>query len=189
MKSLPKFIVLCAQPKAGKSLAQDLLFKTFGYKPVDTGMPLRRISMDYLGLTLDQVATQEGKASYVEIEGKTWQVRDILGELGKHLEAMFGPDILAFMATNTLPPEGLFSFVARRDQAHFYKKRGGLVIGLRNPIAGISAYDFDQFDESAVDIWIDNDAQQRGLSDTDGRLDLDLKLVNAIYDWRSDRAA
>lgn len=188
MKPLPSFIVLCAQPQAGKSLAQDLLKNLHGYQAVDTGGPLRKIAVDHLGLTWDQVTTQEGKASFVEILGKRWQVRDILGELGKRLEEMFGTDILAFMATSSLP-EGRYSFVARRDQAHFYKSRGGLVIGLRNPIVETSPYDFDQFDESAVDIWITNDAQQRGLDQHTGHFDLALKLANAIQDWRADRAA
>lgn len=189
MKPFPQYIVLCAQPQAGKSLSQDLLKTMYGYQAVDTGGPLRKIAVDHLGLTWDQVLSQEGKASYVNILGKSWQVRDILGELGKHLEAMFGTDILAFMATNALPAGGRYSFVARRNQAHFYKQRGALVIGLTNPIVATSPYDFDQFDESAVDAWINNDAQQRGLDQHTGHFDLALKLGNVIQDWRSEIAA
>jgi hypothetical protein len=87
--SLPRFIALCGHPKSGKSLVQEFLTTNFNVQAVDDGGPLRKISIDYLGLTWDQVHTQEGKAEYIEVLGERWQVREILGELGNRLEAMF----------------------------------------------------------------------------------------------------
>lgn len=38
-----------------------------------------------------------------------------------------------------------------------YRARGGKIIGVRRPGVGPSRYEFDWFDESLVDVWIDND--------------------------------
>jgi len=179
--ALPRFIALCGHPKAGKSTVQTILAQEFGYDPVDDGLALRRIGMQHLGLTHDQVFTQAGKAEYVEILGQRWQVREILGELGKKLEDLFGPHIMPFMATRNLPADGRFSFGSvRKSQGAFFKALGGVVIEVRNPIAPPSPYAFDKFDASLVDQVIDNDAQARGLELEAGLMDLRAKVIRAV---------
>lgn len=159
MKPQPRLIALCGYPKAGKSLVQEILAKNHLYQPVDDGGPLRNIAMQYLGLTAHQVYSQAGKAETVEILGKSWMVREILGELGNKFEAMFGEFILPFMVTRSLPKDDtLFSFGSvRKRQAAFYKAEGGLCIGIRRPGTEPSPFAFDWFDPDLVDVWIDND--------------------------------
>ncbi len=156
--NLPPYIALCGNPNAGKSTVQQILQTRYFVRPVDDGGPLRDITQRYLGLSHDQVHTQDGKKEMVEILGRTWQVREILGELGHHLELMFGEHIMPFMVTNSLhAPDGPYSFGSvRKSQGWFYKKLGGIVVEVRRPGAGPSQYAFDQFDAHAVDYVIVN---------------------------------
>lgn len=164
-KNPPRLLALCGRPKSGKTEVQRLLEKHYGYAPVDDGFPMRDFAMRHLGLTHDQVYTQEGKASRVEVAGVNWQVRDILGQLGNHLEALFGADGIPFMATANLEPGKLYSFgCVRREQGAFYKRMGGLVIGIRRPGIEPSPFEFDRFNEELVDYWIDNDGDLEALS-------------------------
>lgn len=184
---LPRFIALCGNPKSGKSLVQEILHKTYGVKPVDDGWPLREFAINNLGLDYEQVTTQEGKKEWITILGRTWQVREILGELGNRLEAMFGAHIMPFMAVASCGKRTgqHFSFGSvRRDQGLFYKSLdSALVIGIENPLAGPSPYEFDQFDRSTVDVWINNDALARGMSPELAREDLEMKVWAALEGW------
>jgi hypothetical protein len=182
----PKLIALCGHPKAGKSEVQKILEEFYGHLPVDDGLPMRSFCVHHLGMRWDDVQSQAGKAGYVEILGKRWQRRDILGQLGNVYEDMFGADIMPFMACIGLDPDKNYSFGSvRRDQGAFYKSRGGLIIGIRNPLAQPSPYEFDRFNEELVDIWIENDAQAQGLSKEDGLLDLGIKVSTALSAWRA----
>jgi hypothetical protein len=174
----PPFIGLCGNPKSGKSEVQKILEDSYGVRPIDDGWHLRRIAVDDLGLTWEQVSTQEGKASYVEILGKRWQVRDILGSLGKKLEDLMGEHIMPHMACQGLDlGDCSYSFGSvRKTQGAYYKARGGIILGIVNPLAGPSMYDFDWFDPALVDVWITNDAQSRGLDREAGLADLAEKL-------------
>lgn len=187
---LPPFIGLCGHPKSGKTTAAEILQKTFGCQILDSGMPLREIAVRHLGLDWDQVMTQEGKASTVNILGKDWQVRKILGDLGQKLEDMFGEEIMPFMAHQSIMDElcngGDNTYIdpsCRKTQGHYWKRQGGLVIGINNPDAGPSIYAFDKFDESAVDYWILNDGLNRGLSPEDARKDLAAKLFDIVVHY------
>lgn len=158
MDNLPNWIGLCGNPKAGKTEIQKILFSEWGYLPADDGIALREIAKSWLGLSHHQCYTQEGKAEYVEILGRKWQCREVLGELGNRLEAMFGDHIMPYMTTLKLDPNQRYSFGSvRKNQGAFYKARGGMIIGIHNPVAPPSPYAFDRFDQSAVDLWINND--------------------------------
>lgn len=189
---LPRFVAICGNPKSGKSLVQEILRDSYDIEPVDDGFPLRKFGVDHLGLSWDQVQTQEGKKEFVEIAGKTWQVRDILGTLGKQLESMLGPDIMPYCAIQGVKNKpGSFSFGSvRRSQAAFYREHGStLVLGINNPLAGPSPYDFDEFDTALVDMWIHNDAQERRLDDIAGRKDLEVKIASALSAWSAGQNA
>jgi hypothetical protein len=154
----PRFVALCGNPKSGKSLAQEILQETFGYIPVDDGFPMREFAVNNLGLTWDDVRTQEGKARYTNILGRDWQHREILGILGNHFEDMFGADIMPLMAVNRCDPDKLYSFGSvRREQGKFYKDRGGIVIEIVNPDAKPSSYEFDRYNPDICDSRIYND--------------------------------
>lgn len=157
MEPFPHIVAICGNPTSGKSEVQKILKDLYGYEPVDDGLPMRRFAIQHLGITPRDVYSQEGKKRFTEILGKNWQHRDILGTLGNHLEAMFGPHIMPFMATRDLNPDQLYSFGSvRRDQGAFYKNLGGVVIGIERTAAPASPYEFDQFDHSLVDHWIMN---------------------------------
>src|SRR6476619_5721995 len=96
---LPWLIGICGNPKSGKSEVQNILKEHYGYIPLDDGLALRQIARDHLGLSWEDVSTQEGKARFTEILGKNWQHRDILGTLGEKLEEMFGENITPWMTT------------------------------------------------------------------------------------------
>jgi hypothetical protein len=190
ISTTPRLIALCGHPKAGKSLVQEILYKDFGHQPVDDGAILRRFGMNECGLTTNQVHTQLGKLETVEIAGKVWVVRELLGVYGNKIEEMFGKWGIPWFATRDLDPAKNYSFGSvRRDQGAFYKQLGGLVVGINNPTAGPSQYEFDRFDESLVDVWIQNDAQSRGLDFAAGYADLRSKVLAAIAGASSRAAA
>ncbi|TXN08915.1 hypothetical protein FV222_00140 [Methylobacterium sp. WL103] len=177
--TLTRYIALCGHPGSGKSTVQKILSDLYDVRPVDDGLPLRRIAVEQMGLTWNQVLTQAGKLETVEIAGRAWVVRDLLGQIGNRMEDLLGPHGIPFLCEQTVAGEtGSFSFGSvRRDQGGYYKAKGGAVIGVRSPFAQPSRYEFDRFDESLVDVWIDNDgvsleALQREVCEAMWRLDL-----------------
>lgn len=176
----PRFIAICGRPTSGKSTAQRLLHNSLGYVPVDDGRPLRQIAINWLGLTEEQVATQAGKLETVRLNGRDWQVRDIMGEIGNAMEEKFGGDVIPLMALNHYgildeKSRGGYSFGSvRRQQGYFYKRHGGMVIEIVRPGVGLSLKAFDRYDPSAVDASVVND----------GSLEqLEVRLHRAINEW------
>lgn len=203
---LPRYIALCGNPKSGKSLAQEILQKNYDVTPVDDGFILRDTAMRYFGAKESDVCTQEGKASLAywpdgtpmlnerdvldpnDKEHMTW--RRVLGLLGEQLESLIGPYVMPMTACATLQGPGPFSFGSvRRSQGAYFKARGGLVLGIRNPLAPPTGNLFDEFDESLVDLWIDNDALARGLDPFDARKDLEAKIFQFVMDYTWAKAA
>ena len=170
--NLPKYIALCGYSGAGKSEVQKILRADFDVLPVDDGWPLRDYAIRHMGATEAQVFTQEGKTQLAWINGApvidhvtgshmTW--RQVLGRIGDQLEALMGTHHMAqcaMLRTELMPdsnPYKHFSFGSvRKDQAGAYKLKGGLVIGIKAPWAPWNENAFDLFDESAVDLWIEN---------------------------------
>lgn len=183
---LPPYIAICGNPESGKSLVQMILQKSYGVQPVDDGYALREYAVNNLGLTWDQVSTQEGKREKVKVLGRVWEVREILGEVGKQLEDLFGEHIMPLMAVNRIKEKSARSHSfgsVRKTQGYFFRERGGIVLGIRNPNAPMSKYAFDWFDPDAVTHWIDNDGLARGLSVDDARSDLEEKINVIASDY------
>jgi hypothetical protein len=169
--NLPKFIALCGNPTCGKSEVQKILRVDFDVRPIDDGFCLRDYAVRHMGAGYDDVETQEGKAGKAFINGEpvldvrtgeqlTW--RQVLGRIGNQLEALFGTHHIpqVAMLRSESMGHGPFSFGSvRKDQAWAYKKKGGLIVGIKAPWAQPSGNDFDRFDEAAVDIWLENNVR------------------------------
>lgn len=189
---LPHLIALCGKPGSGKSEVQKILWEKHKVVPVDDGHVLRAFAMN-LGLSRDDVYTQDGKKRHTEILGKTWRNRDILGTVGDKLEEMFGKHIMPYIGTRNLDASTSYSFGSvRRDQGRFYQSLGGIVIEVVNSYAKPSDFEFDAYDKSIVDHSIMNDVapHERG----DGRVrrrleDAVAALVARLRDVGVDRVA
>lgn len=162
----PPIIAICGNPGSGKSTVQNILADLYDVLPLDDGLPLREIGMKYLGLTEHQVMTQEGKAETVQINGTTWVVRDILGQIGNAFEEKFGGDVIPLMAVNRFGLDSRSGSIARpqsysvasvrRKQGWFWRERGALVIEVRRPGAERGAK-FNAYDPDAAHCVIVND--------------------------------
>ena len=164
--TLPRFIAICGAPGSGKTETQKILARNHGYQPVDDGLALREIAVKYLGATWEQVSTPEGKKEIILINGQKWEVRDALGRLGEVLEQVFGGDVICEMALRASnisladPVVDLlrYSFGSvRREQGHFYRRHGGIVIEIDRSGAE-QRFEFDRYDPAAVQYTILNDA-------------------------------
>ncbi|PZR92271.1 MAG: hypothetical protein DI537_13875 [Stutzerimonas stutzeri] len=190
MKPLPQLIALCGHPTSGKSTAAECLQGLEGYHLVDDGKPLREIAKSYFGLTHDQVYTQAGKLEEVELNGRTWTVREILGELGNAFEEKFGGDIIPIMSHNSLPVGQLSVFGSvRREQGAYWRKHGALVIEIVNPLAGPSPYAFDRYNPAHCHYSIINEPPAGGFAanPVTARAELGIKLAHVLREWRLGR--
>ena len=163
-------VALCGAPGSGKSEVQQILGRTFGCVSIDDGGILREACKALYGFSDDQVKTQEGKASLVEIAGRTVAVRDPIGWIGQHVEEKFGPDFIPLRAIEKAradhahhDPMPTFVFGSvRREQGHVYRSRNGLVIEIVRP--GKSCInDFDHYNPVHATHMIDNDGDLESL--------------------------
>lgn len=180
--ALPRHIALCGHPKSGKSTTQKILQLNFGVYQVDDGLVLREFAVKELGLSWFQVSTQTGKAETVERFGRTWTVRELLGQFGNAIEGVFGKHALPHMAIQKHEKDaGPFSYGSvRRDQGRVYQDAGGIVIEIQNPEALPSPHEFDRFDSSIVDYIIVNDGLARGLDAQAAYRDLEEKVRTVL---------
>jgi hypothetical protein len=162
---LPRYVALCGNPKSGKTEVQRILLENYTVQPVDDGFILRDIAMRHMGAKPADVETQEGKTGLAY-----WPNGDPVIDVrtGQHMT---------------------WRLILGRIQGGYFKQHGGLIIGLRNPLALPTGNAFDVFDESLVDVWIDNDAQFRGLDRTSGLKDLEAKVHQVVIDYSWAAAA
>lgn len=158
--SAPRYVALCGAPKAGKNAVADLLIDRYGGHLIDDGAPLRHAAMALYGLSHDDVYTQAGKAREIQVCGKTFTVRQLLGDLGNLLEGFYGEQFMPERAISQIEhnpriPFYIFSSV-RKTQGLTYLKHGGIVVEVKRP--GFEpVHDFDHYDKSLVGYTIDND--------------------------------
>lgn len=159
------YIALCGHPGAGKTEVAGILQKVYGFTIVDDSRCLRDAAIALYGLTEEQVNTQTGKTSYVEVCGRRFQVRQLLGDLGKDQEDRFGeqftPETAVSSAQQLAKTTSAKRFVfpsVRKTQGITYKRHNGIIIEIDRPGTKPSQYVFDRFDSSLVDLVISNPA-------------------------------
>lgn len=161
----PKLIALCGPPKAGKSTVQKILHETYGIEPHDDARLLRQTAMRVYGFTWEQVSTQEGKASIVEIAGKRADVRHFMGELGLAIERIHGSNFFPWRELEHLKSVygpnfergPILSFgSARLEQPRFFRENGALVIEVLCDKVQASRNPYDVYDGSPAHIVIRN---------------------------------
>ena len=158
---------ICGHPGAGKSEVQRILRAPHGYEAADEDWPLRDFAIRHFGMSRHDVSSQAGKARWTSVTGGARiQNRDVLGRIGNALEQAFGEQILPWLAVQSLDPDARHSFGSvRRDQGKVHKSLGGAIIGVRRPGVGPSEFEFDGFNETLVDVWINNDGGLRELKE------------------------
>lgn len=159
----PRVIALCGFPKSGKSEIQRILHELYGFDARDDSEPLRRAACELYGLSWEQVTTQEGKSSMVEVAGTTKMVRDLLGSLGSAIESLHGTTFLAEKAMAELdlssgpngPVPGVTFGSVRLDQPFVYARAGGLVCEVTRP-GTFPAGPHDWYDRTPVHVTVSN---------------------------------
>lgn len=178
----PKIVALCGKPGSGKSTAAELLKEAYGYKIVDDGLPMRKMAMDYLGLTENQVFTQKGKLEMVTLNDRDFQVREVLGEIGNAFEEKFGGNIIPLMNLNRMKDDDHYVLGSvRREQGHFWAERGAMVIEIDNPDADLPKFAFDYYSAAAVQHTVLNDGLAEGMHENDALLRL-LDRIGAVIE-------
>lgn len=167
-----RHIALCGNPKCGKSTIAEMMVDEFGAVVMDDGLILRQALPILLGLPAEAPFTQEGKSQRYTLADREESVREGLGELGNYLEARYGDDIMPIRAMQmALASRGAAEvpfFVypsVRKTQGRAYKRAGGLVIQVDNPLAPPSGNAFDVWDRSCVDFTIQNDPRDMNLDE------------------------
>lgn len=156
----PVFIGISGPPGCGKDTLASLLEEMdSGVYVADAAGPLRHMMSALSNIPYETLKTQEGKRSLVEINGRMYEAREVMGKLGCHLEDTYGLGTMAWMAIGSVPP-GYMYYVfpgARRD-AFVYRKYG-MVVQMSRPGCGVN-YSFDYTQEDPEDMRVFNN---RGL--------------------------
>lgn len=155
--SYPRLIALCGHPGSGKTKVAEILAAQYGYAISDDGLPLRKIAMDHLGLTWNQCFTQDGKLEKLDLIGREWEARQVLGEIGNAFEEKFGGDIIPYMSYRGQDPEQRYVMGSvRREQGQFWASKGALVVEVVNAYVKPSKFEFDYYNPRHVHRHIQN---------------------------------
>lgn len=177
----PQYIALFGNPGAGKTKAAEILQQQFGYILADDGLPLREIAMKYLGLTHRQCFTQEGKKEIIQINGRDWEARKVLGEIGNAFEDKFGGEIIPQMAHATFDLDEKYVMAScRREQGAYWKSVGAICVEIVNDFAPPSPFEFDWFNPTHIDYRIKNDFNPAAANEADAEKAL-LKLAFSLF--------
>lgn len=157
-----RHVALVGHPKCGKSTFAEMLQDEYGAHVADDGAILRQAIPILTGIPAELCYSQEGKATVVRVGDRDEIVRQGLGELGNWLEARYGEDIIAIrtmqIALQDRPDAPFYVYPSvRKSQGRAYRRAGGIVIQIDNPRAGPTGNAFDVWDESCVDLVVQND--------------------------------
>lgn len=165
MNGFPPYIAICGAPGAGKTTVQNILEEEFGCTGVDSVL-LKETAVILYGLTREQVSTQEGKKEEVEIMGRKWIVRDLLGGLGIMLRQMHGEDFMSERTVADARAAGvtgpLILGSMRRDSAGYFRRNGGICVEVVRDGCEVEN-DYDRYEKSLVDIVLLNDGSPDNL--------------------------
>lgn len=127
----PVYVALCGAPKAGKSTVAGLLERRYGALIVDDGRPLREACKALYGLSEEDVTTHAGKERQMTVCGQSYTVRQLLGDLGRSLESLYGefylPELAVGKAWSHPEVEKIPFFVfpsVRMNQGNYYRSCG-----------------------------------------------------------------
>jgi hypothetical protein len=159
IKMSMQFVGLCGYPAVGKSEVQKVLQDLYGFQIIDDAENLREAAKVLYGLEDWHVATQEGKSTILHLGDRRVTVRQVLGELGNHLEKSDPYHMPRHAVAKALAgnPQGLFSLGSvRKDQGCFLKSsHEALIIEVTRE--GCAARgDFDEYDRSCLDFSLEN---------------------------------
>lgn len=161
-KDAPRVIALCGAPESGKTHVQTILERRYGAASIDDGAIIRRGVMALYNLTWEQVSTQEGKRSKIAIPGgDAFEIRDLLGKLGNHLETLHGdsfiPRTALQEARERFGADRVLSFgsVRRNQASHYARAEHSICIEVVREGAVVTR-EFDFYDRNCIDIVIEN---------------------------------
>jgi hypothetical protein len=164
-----RHVALCGNPKSGKTAIAEELRDTYGYTIVDDGDLLRRAAIILYGpygMQPSDPYTQEGKARVIDVLGKSYTVRDLLGSLGSMLEEKHGEAFIpaAILASLRLDDdddddddETCYVFPSvRKTQGAVYAEQGIPVVEIVRDGATPSPYGFDAYAKYLTSFTIEN---------------------------------
>lgn len=154
--AVPVFVGITGAPGSGKDTLANLMAELDPSVYVaDAAGPLRRMMSELTGIPYEVLKTQEGKRSLVELNGRMYEAREVMGKLGVHLEETYGMGVMAWMAIGSVPPGyDIYVFPGARRDASVYRKRG-MVVNLSRPGCG-TTYGFDAAEEAPEDMRVYN---------------------------------
>lgn len=150
----PRFVALCGYPKAGKSTVAEFLAQRYGAHLVDDGMPLREACRAAYDLSWEDVYSQEGKVRTLEVCGKIYTHRQLLGDLGDMFKDRYGefwiPEQAMRKVERSADDFPFYIFPGcRGKQGEFYQSHGGVVIEILRD-GCVAENDFDRYEQSLV---------------------------------------
>lgn len=184
----PLLVGICGAPESGKSAVQEIMNEKYGFVSFDDGEVIRQHCMNLFDLTQAQVYTQSGKKTSVLINGRTWMVRDVLGEYGRAIERTFGEDSVPTWALREAlrrhsGASGISFGSVRRLQGKLFLQRGGFVLEVTRP-GKMVVNEFDRYEPTLVTHRLLNDGSLEDLS-----TQVDRVMSEIITTKRKDRRA
>jgi len=168
-----QFVALCGYPAVGKSEVQLVLKELYGFQIVDDAKPLREAAKILYDLDDWHVSTQEGKATILNLGERRVTVRQVLGELGDHLEESdpYHMPRRARERAMAVDQKAKYSFGSvRKDQGCFLKDCGGTLVIEVSRSGCKPRGDFDEYDRGCIDFSIENDFDESNPEASKARL-------------------
>lgn len=160
---------LCGYRTSGKSEVAKILVEKYNFEIIDTKKLLRELASDITRTPADLLKQTGFKE--LPYQGRTH--REIMGELGKTLENLFGHDYLLRRALHRVDKtKNLIVDSLRMDQALFFE---GTVVEVKSDKVTPSGFDFDEYNRTRINYSIDNSGSLKQLSDCVDVMMLDYK--------------